>query len=260
MSITKIDRDNGKVYCACAICGKEIIADYPEADAELAEIALGFMENIVCDSCKAAEESERAKEEEHQRKLHWNLVFPERLAMSGIKKRFQNMQAPFVRSAAIVFYDNRDRNLLVAGETGSGKTSSACFVAQWMMKNCGTKVKYHTRKSIFQAYVNAKTADDSYSVERFYANNIDRIDLLIVDEMVGKKGDRMSPAEQEFFFDLVDGVYSGDHGCKLWLLGNFYAGCIDRLFEDANPLKRRLEECFLLKELMQNGKERTIRI
>lgn len=258
MGIKTIDKENGKVYCDCVHCGKEIIADYPDAEGIFAEIAIGFMRNIVCDSCKEEIEKAKAAENERQRMLYYESVFPERLAMSGIKKKFQNMPAPFVRSAAAVFYENSTANLLITGETGTCKTSSACFVAQILMKQRGLKVKYHTRKSLFQAYVSAKTANDDYSVERFYANNIDHVDLLIIDELIGKKGDTMSPSEQEFFFDLVDGVYSGDRECQLWILGNFYAGSIDKCFEDAEPLKRRLTECFVMKELLANGKVRGI--
>ena len=54
----------------------------------------------------------------------------------------------------------------------------------------------------------------------------------------------MTDAEQELYFDLFDSLYSGERTARVWIMGNFFKGAIETLFDDPQPVKRRIEERF----------------
>ena len=66
--------------------------------------------------------------------------------------------------------------------------------------------------------------------------------MLIVDEVVGKA--HVTDSGQELLFELLESVNSGTCRAKIWLLGNFYAGSIEEIFSDPDPVRRRLAENF----------------
>lgn len=228
----------------CPECGNEFTAPYDIGDDPVwSESIRSMYDAVYCQNCCDRRKAELKAEEERKRKEELAEVAELRLENSGIPLKFQNMDDPYVRHAAVWIYRNRKENLLIGGETGTGKTSSVCYVAKYFL-NEGKFVKYYTRRKLTAEYISAKCDSDVNSGELFLYR-IGRNDLLIIDELVGKKGTgKMSATEQELYFSLLDGVYSGEYPCKLWICGNFFERAIDSLFDDPEPVKRRLRECF----------------
>lgn len=237
----------------CPECGKEFTVAYDIGDDPVWAESLKSMYNAVyCQECCDKRKAELKAEEERKRKEDLADAAEIRMENSGIPLNFRGMNAPYIRHVAEWIYRNRNRNLLIGGETGTGKTSSACFVAKFLMDQ-GEYVKYYTRRKLTAEYVRSKCDSDINSGEMFLSR-LAKNDLIIIDELVGKKGSgKMTPAEQELYFALVDGVYSGEYGCKLWIIGNFYDGAIKSLFDDPDPLKRRLNERFKMAFVRENS-------
>ena len=125
-------------------------------------------------------------------------------------------------------------------QTGSGKSTSACFIAAELIRN-EYKVCYTTLRKLLSDWRAAKTSDRDYAVENML-RNIFRKDYFIIDEVVGKA--RVSESGQELLFEILESVNSGACRAKIWLLGNFYTGSIEELFSDPEPVRRRIQENF----------------
>lgn len=230
----------------CPECGKEFSVEYVVdiADDPIWAESLKSMYNAVhCQECCDKRKAELKAEEERKRMEELAETADLRIKNSGIPVNFRNMEDPYVRHAAVWIYRNRESNLLIGGESGTGKTSSVCYVAKFLL-NEGKYVKYYTRRKLTAEYINAK-CDSNVNGGEMFLYRLGGNDLVIIDELVGKKGTgAMTATEQELYFALLDGVYSGEFGCKLWICGNFYDGAINALFDDPDPVKRRLNERF----------------
>ena len=240
----KMVRDNGTAIFVCPQCSREFESQYSfSEDFFCADAIRQMYEKLLCPSCIAA--NEKAKETEMEQQFQAELLssLDQRLAEAGVPKRFRNMDKPFVRHTAEWIYRNRDKSLLISGMTGTGKTSSACFVLRLLLRQSYISSRYCSRQGLFADYTRAKTTDGDN--EYYFLSRLDKLDLLIIDEMVGKKGDaRLSDSAQELFFNLIDGVYSQARDTRVWILGNFYRGAIDNLVDDPEPIKRRIKESF----------------
>lgn len=236
--------ENGMAILSCPECGKEFNAPYDVGDdPSWAELLKKAYDAVYCQECSDKYKAELKAEEERKRKAELADVAEMRMENSGIPLNFRNMEDPYVRHAAVWVYRNRANNLLIGGKTGTGKTSSACYVAKFLL-NEGKYVKYYSRRKLTAEYINAK-CDSNVNGGELFLYRLGGNDLVIVDELVGKKGtSAMTATEQELYFSLIDGVYSGEIGCKLWIIGNFYEGAIKALFDDPDPVERRLNENF----------------
>lgn len=236
---------NNTVTCRCD-CGT-VFQIHPEIDLNTknmwAQMMLSIYNTAKCNVCADKQKRKLAEEKEQERKAELAETLLEREEKAGFPLKFRGLEKPFIRKAAVFFYENRYNNVLVSGRTGTGKTSSALYVLGLMMKENFIRVKYWTRQTMLAAYVKAKTSNDD--CEEWFFERLAGYDYIIIDELVGKKGDSaMSDSGQELFFNLIDGVYSGERKAKLWIMGNFYKGAIDLLVADPDPYKRRIRECF----------------
>lgn len=237
-------REDGTALFVCPDCGREFTGDYNiDENSFCADTLKSMAERRTCRECEVKHQEELARQEKLRRQAELDATLDERLERAGIPKKFRGMEKPFVRHTAEWIYRNRESSLLISGATGTGKTSSACFIVRLMLRARYMSVRYTSRQELFADYVRAKTTDGDN--EYSFLARLAKIDLLIIDEMVGKKGDaKLSDSAQELFFNLIDGVYSEARDTRVWLLGNFYRGSIDRLVDDPEPLKRRLRESF----------------
>ena len=236
--------NNDTANCRCDGCGFEfsIPANLPKSGM-YRDLLMGAYQRTKCDKCVAKERAEKEAEERRKRFLELEESLAEREGKAGFPKGFQCLNAPFMRQAAVFFYKNRDKSLIVSGETGTGKTSSALYVLGLMMKEREWKIKYYSRHTLFAEYVKAKTSNNDS--EDAFLERLGWLDYIVIDELVGKKGDAMlSDSSQELLFNLVDGVYCNARKAKVWILGNFYDGSLDSLVSDVAPLKRRLRTSF----------------
>lgn len=242
-----INQDN-TVTCVCDRCGQEFTF---KAECDLTKdrentynsLLLSVFNLKKCEPCSEQLKKEHEEMLERKWKAELEESLPEREEKAGFPEKFRLMQSPFIRKAAEFYYRNRKKSLIISGKTGTGKTSSALFVLGLMMKNDYLNVKYCTWHSLVSSYVRAKTSNDD-SEEAFLAR-LGWHDYIVIDELVGKKGDsKLSDSSQEFLFNIVDGVYSEARKAKVWILGNFFDGSLDMLVSDVDPLKRRLRTSF----------------
>ena len=243
--IKQID-DKGHATCHCDICGCDFdFGKLPDDGDLFAGLIRQKAEAAICPQCEARALAVNEARKIQEQKDRLAATLHDRVLAAGIAPRFAALDKPWVRPAAEWLWHHRNGSLLLAGPTGTGKTSGAAFVLRLMMAEKYLNVRYHTRQSLVAAYVRAK-CDDEGREGAFYAR-MDKVDVLVIDEMVGKKGSgRLSDSSQEMLFNLVDGVYSQVRKTRVWILGNFYAGAIDDLVDDPAPLKRRLADSFAL--------------
>lgn len=241
------ERTSGRVAVDCLSCG----AMYEVPDwrhDEFAEYTAKCLEQYrKCPACEAAElaaeqaQAELAAEAKRQREL------PDLVRQAGIPDAYMFDRAtgkmfaePPARYAAEWIWRHRRENLLISGETGTGKSTSACFVAAKMIAG-KSKVRYTSLRKLLSSWRAARMGD--CGADETLLNRIFRAqEVLIIDEVVGKA--KVSDSGQELLFDLLEAVYNGECRSRIWLLGNFYAGSIDEIFADPAPARRRLSEKF----------------
>lgn len=244
---------DGTAFCVCRNllpdgkeCGQEFSVPFPALESSgLNDVLRSHTDRLICDGCRARNEQAQNERRKAERDRELAETLDERLLKTGIPARFRTLEKPWMRPAAEWIFRHRHESLLIAGETGVGKTSSACFVMRWMMRRSFLRVRYYTRQTLIAEFVQAKTSDSDN--ESRFLSRLDSLDYLIIDELVGKKGEaRLSPAGQELLFNIVDGVYSWARGTRVWIMGNFRPGSIDRLVDDPRPYRRRFQDSFRL--------------
>lgn len=238
----------GEILIHCKLCnGLYPIPDFRHSS--VADILMDYYENSrTCPACaaKLAEQTARAAAEA-ARAANADLL-PDLLAEAGIPSKYSHdrssdslFSAPPVRFLAEYIWRNRNRNLLISGITGSGKSTSAGFVASRLLAE-GAKLRYSSLRSLLADWRDAKTSKSPYASERLL-KSITALDYFIIDEVVGKN--TVTDSGQELLFALLEAVASGQSRARIWLLGNFYRGSIEALFSDPDPVRRRLQENFL---------------
>ena len=238
--------ENNVVTCRCT-CGTEFkiktTADVLNPQSIYGQMMLSVYKSALCTPCAEKKKAELAAEREKERLAELAESLIDRETKAGFPGRFRGLEKPFVRNAALFFWEHQNDSVIVTGKTGTGKTSSALYVLGLLMAKRELNVAYYTRQTLFASYAQAKrSTNDS---EEAFLYRLGFYDYIVLDELVGKKGDSaLSDSAQELLFNLIDGVYSGTRKAKLWILGNFYRGAIDGLVADPDPYKRRIRECF----------------
>lgn len=236
--------DNGKALIRCT-CGKEFEINYDSSykNGAYADFMRNVYNNTLCDKCKAKRDEELRIEREKKRKLELLNSLEDRLKAANICNFVIKRDDP-PKPIVTEFFKNKIKtNLLITGETGTGKTTSSCFALKELLKDDYASVYYLTRSQLLNKFVEIKTSPQKDITS--YMTRLLSYDNLIIDELVGRAGDvEIPPASQEFIFDIIDNVYNLNANCTLWILGNFYKGSLNRLFTNAKPLIRRLYEAF----------------
>lgn len=201
-------------------------------------------EKAICNSCiKAENEKIRAKKEE-EKKQALILSVNDRMASAGFAGVLSALEAPFTRQNAEFIWRNRDNHLVVSGETGVGKTTSASFVIRILMKERKLKVKYCNFSELHSEYVRAKMNENGFSEAKFW-NFINNLDYLVIDELAWRKGaNKLTGVAQELLFEIINGAYLKSRKCRVWLLGNMYNNAFEHMLDQPEPVLRRLKHSF----------------
>ena len=246
MTVAYLDDEAGELSCVCS-CGKEFRAPVFSGDPHdrwLQETAGTF---LLCPEC--LESSNRLALVAHNERMS-ELAAAEvqRLIEAvNVPENFSGLEKAPVRPVAVWIWENRDRNLLLKGPTGAGKTTSAVFVAEQYARRRAL-IRYTTLRELIVRWVELKKDDKPAMATDRFLREIGGLDVLIIDEAVNKCV--VSLAGQEILFELIDGVYSGRTSVRLWILGNFEAGSIENIFADSAPVYRRIRESFLCGEIV----------
>ena len=244
MTIARYVLEQHKIQCVCS-CGLEF--DLPEFPGlQEAWLQEGAARLQRCPEC-----TEKMKKLTYEREMkehveYYNAIVQRKIEEICTPENFRDMQAPPVRYVAEWIWENRDQSILLKGPTGSGKTTSALFVARKYVER-NNNVQYTTLRQLLAVWVEAKKDDRPAVATNAVLNRISRFDVFIIDEVINKCV--ISLSGQELLFELIDAFYSGERKTRLWLLGNFQQGSLEQIFADAAPVYRRLRECFLCAEI-----------
>ena len=254
-------KNHGKILIDCLICGSFFeIDDFRESDFSEA-FERFYMKSRKCDSCEQKELEKKHHEEEEKEKRIRASKLRETLENNGFEKNYifekatgNFFKVPPCRYVAEFVYRNRNKNLLLSGTTGSGKSTSASFVAMQMLKSSDMKIKYFTLRKLLAEWRSAKTSDKDFVSEKMLYQLFEN-DIIIIDEFIGKA--KVSDSGQELIFAILEAINNGSCGSRIWILGNFYSGSIEEMFEDPDPVRRRLQENFLCAVI--DEKEKTVK-
>ena len=230
----------GMVKLKCLDCGKYYEVEDFRAKAYERIYRSFYEHNRHCPACTAERRRRELKRRAEARLRELLANLPRLTAESGIPARYA-LEKPPVRFVAEWIYLHHDRNLLLSGQTGTGKSTSACFVAIELIKQ-DKRIRYTTLRGLLNEWRKAKTSEWSDAPDVLLYNLCCGLDVLIVDEMVEKA--RISESGQELLFEMLERVYNGECRARVWLLGNFYTGSLETIFDDAEPVRRRLRETF----------------
>ena len=247
----------GKILIDCPHCGKMFevtdFRDEPFADA----VQICYESTRICDSCRDA--SKKSQEELNAKQIaaHIRQQLPQMCEAAGFPRNYTHhretgelFSAPPIRPVADFLWRNRFTNVLLSGETGTGKSTSAAFVGMQLLaqeRSCA----YTSLAQLLTKWRKARKNDKFCTDEILLGRILTGQQLYIIDEVVGKA--RVSESGQELLFDILEAVNSGSAKSKIWLLGNFYQGSIEEIFSNPEPVRRRLQENFLCMRITPAG-------
>ena len=245
----------GKILIDCPVCQKF----YEEKDfrsdqfADVVQICLETTR--ICPECQVAQEKSREDLAAAAVAKQMKEQLPKLCEASGLPRNYihnkvtgELFTAPIVREVAEFLWRNRSFNLLLSGVTGSGKSTSAAFVAMQLIAQ-GKAVTYTTLGNLLAKWRDARKNDRRSTDTQLLHEIFFDQQIFIIDEVVGKA--KVSESGQELLFDILEAVNSGECRSKIWLLGNFYQGSIEAIFADPEPVRRRLQENFLCSRITE---------
>ena len=220
----------------CRECGKE-------GAAEVSDFAFAIFSqpgNVYpwrCPECERNDQARKRAKRERERQSY----IEEELAEAGVPRRYR-VRAPFVPFVAQWMERNAGINLLVTGETGCGKSTSAGYLARVLIGQ-EKRVKWLPLSRLLDQWRASRRGDWPESSAEFLAR-IENCDLLIIDEASGDKTTN-TDSTRECMFGLLEDIYNGDCRAAVILLGNFYRGSIAEVFGNEEAARRRIDETFL---------------
>ncbi|MBR2510422.1 MAG: ATP-binding protein [Lentisphaeria bacterium] len=241
-------KNSGFILVDCLSCGNLYeIADF--RNDQFANVVSNILEqDRTCPACEMRKALDESAEEDRKKKERTAQNLPELVKKSGIPVNYSHdrntgelFAKPPVYFTAQWFWLNRHSHLLLSGETGCGKSTSACFVAAKLLLE-EKKIRYTSLRRLLADWRSAKTSDQSYAAEKMLSDLFGQ-DIVIIDEVIGKA--RVSSSGEELLFEILESVNCGSCHARIWLLGNFYSGSIEDTFSDPAPVRRRLQENFI---------------
>jgi DNA replication protein DnaC len=137
---------------------------------------------------------------------------------------------------------HRESNIILSGQTGTGKTTSVAILIRELVK-MGNRVRYTNLAELCDGWRAARSDHEHPYATRTFLEGIEEgPDYLVVDECADKSV--ITESTQEFMFRLLEDVTNGSCHAKVLLLGNFYKGAVAEIFGDEAPAFRRLKEKF----------------
>ena len=240
----------GIIRIDCIDCGKM----YPEQDFReepFANLLQRSMEMYrYCPACeekrrmetekKALEDAKKKRYRELPAELINKCNLPANYILDRNTKRL--FSTPPKKHVAEYIWENQERNMLISGITGSGKSTSVGYVATRLTLQ-NKKISYCTLQQLLTKWRDARRSDHA-GADMMLLNQCFRNDVFIIDEVIGKS--KISESGQELLFAILEAVNAGCCHAKIWLLGNFFTGSISQIFDDPEPVLRRLQENFTI--------------
>ena len=251
------------VLLECPQCGRQFRVDaaigrdgLPISPKQLVDdqfsgaLMKASLENQVCDECIAINQ-QKVREQEANDALKYRISQASTLLEeAGIPRNMRGISKPPSRNLANFLWKSQDKNILLVGTTGVGKTTSACACLERMRIMKDIPVKYVNLSSLVMK-MNAVSRFGSKDTPLAFMDNLDAFSVVCVDEAFEKT--RLNDMTSEMLYMLIDSATSGAYRFKLWLLGNLKRHSIQNMFGDYEPVIRRFEQFFICCSLDQNG-------
>ena len=223
----------------CKRCGMVCDIDMPEYVTE-AFASQGKEFPWLCSSCFDSAEAER-EEKERQSDYDEQVVLDEEVIRAGVRPAYAVRQ-PLVPFVADWLLRHRGRNIVLSGETGTGKSTSAGYMVRELLRDHNTVGCYYFVELLDKWREVRCDHDNPYAIKDMF-RAIEEDDYVFIDECAGKNVN--SDSSREFMYRLLEDVNNGIFQGKLILLGNFYTGAVKEIFGDEAPSMRRIRENFV---------------
>lgn len=229
-----------KLKTECLICHQEGEVDTDEFAANYFT-EHGTLYPWTCSTCNAKLEAEKAEKERQEHERERVSHIEQELDRGGLPKRYR-VKAPPVPYVSQWMQANAGDCMLLAGETGTGKSTSAGYLARTAVEKQKT-FRYFLLSDFLDQWRTARRDTSGVSTGDFLAR-MEACDLLILDEASGDKNSN-TDSTRECMFRLLEDVYSGRCRACVVFLGNYYRGSIAEVFGNEDAARRRLSEAFL---------------
>ena len=234
----------------CPRCGKTEDQTVPVPDFAVDIMKGGNTQNF-CEACY--EENQRIKLEECQRmqaeanalalqSLH---QLPPELCTWDSQKGDNNL--------ALEIQQNRAKHLFIGGENDRCKTRAAAINLLGLAKR-GHRCRFYRFTDLSRDYAKVCKSESEKTSE--FIKELLTFDLLMIDDIAKR---RITETAGELLFDLVDSIYLGYSGTRVWMTsnvnlsglrnrfenrdtGNAFASRLDRMIGDGKMIKIELIE------------------
>ena len=227
------------IEVACSRCSRKYTVEVPSV---FKERLLTDPKAFTCDECYPTVVAEREKEREAEERLDRETRIDSLLEDAGVRPKYR-LVAPPVRYVAEWIWSHRDHNILLSGETGTGKSTSCGVVVRSMIIESNADIHVHYLTELLDTWREVRADQKHPGRIRWFLDELEDSDVLVIDECADKNVN--SQSTQEFMFRLLEDVANGRCKAKLWLVGNFYRGAVGDMFGDEAPAMRRIRENFV---------------
>jgi len=236
----------------CARCGKTIEVTTLKSALELFE-RRGMEYTAKCSECYDLEDREKEQEEERN---HYSeeASLDESVISAGVRPAYA-VRKPIIPYVADWLLAHRGENILLTGETGTGKSTSAGYLVRELIRDNHTVSMYYLSE-LFDEWRKVRCDhDDPFAIKAFFLRLEGKNEYCIIDECAGKTVN--SDSSREMMFRLLEDINSGACPCRVILLGNFFKGSIADMFGDEAPSMRRIRENFTCGRIVPSRKNIT---
>lgn len=232
----------------CRACGKEGAADVDDFTFDVFSRP-GQVYPWYCPECDVIHRREKEEQERREREEERRNYIEEELERAGIPRRYR-VKAPPVPTVADWLRHHAGDNILITGETGSGKSTSAGYLARGFIESEKT-VRYRQMSDILDDWREARSGDYRVTSSEFFGK-LENVDLLIVDEASPDKC-VVSSSGRECMFRLLEDIYNGTCRAAVIFLGNYFRGSIGEVFGNEAAARRRLADAFVCAKIEKGG-------
>ena len=223
----------------CKRCGAECEVSFPEKTIEyFANKGEPFP--WLCSTCfeiVERERSEKQKKEDYDEEAELD----EAVLKAGVAPKYA-LRYPLFPYVSDFLLDNADSSILLSGETGTGKSTSAGYFVREMLRK-GHSVGMHYLGELMDDWRDARKADRAAEACQRLFSELESGDYIVIDECAGKTVN--TDSSREFMFRFLEDLTNGRCTSHVILLGNFYTGSIADMFGDEAPAMRRIRERFV---------------
>ena len=134
------------IEVACSRCSRKYTVEVPSV---LKETILENPKGFACKECYPIVKAEREKERDAEERLDREANIDTLLEKAGVRPKYR-LVAPPVRYVAEWIWAHRDHNILLSGETGTGKSTSCGVVVRSMPPSPSPSAPSTLPKTLFR--------------------------------------------------------------------------------------------------------------